>query len=164
MAFTKVIAGPTPDKTKILSAKDARTFFKKVEVHFPDGAKFTITGYQIVQFAKPGETVASPDARRHIVLLTNVGELMLSALWAPKQQLDPNDATKPAIDLYPDGTFTKRLDELIDNFDGDIEEFIEKNIEALKQFKLKARRKAYYGSDLFNRRQWLKQLNIDIDA
>lgn len=165
MAFTKKIAGEKTSNTTIRSAKDARNFFKKSDVHFPDGMEFQITGYNIVQFAKPGETDPAPDAPRHIEFVTNKGdghELLLQALWTPKYELDYNNPSAAAKMIEPNGSLTKKLDELIDASNDDIETFIKNNIDMLKQLKLKVRRRRFYGLDNFGRKSWMSQLNIDI--
>ena len=165
MALTKKIAGNRTSNTNVRSGKDARNFFMKLDVHFPDGMEFQITGYNIVQFAKPGETEPAPDARRHIEFTTNKGdghELLLQALWTPKYELDQNNPSAPPKQIYPDGSLTKKLDELINASNDDIETFIKKNIEMLKQLKLKVRRRRFYGLDNFGRKSWMSQLNVDI--
>lgn len=161
MAFTKVAAPAKTNETNVLSAKDARNLFKKADNHFPDGATFQITGFEVVQFSRDNSTPA-PDARRHVVFNTTIGELMLSALYTPKYALDINKPSEPAVAMYPDGTLTKKFDELIDASNDDIETLVEKNIEMLKALKLKARRRTYYGVDAFGNKKHLTQLNIDI--
>lgn len=161
MAFTKVAAPAKTESTNVLNAKDARNLFKKVDIHFPDGVNFQITGFEVVQFSRDGST-PSPDARRHVILNTTIDDLALSALYNPKYELDINQPSKPAVAIYPDGSLTKKFDELIDASNDDIETLVEKNIEMLKTLKLKTRRRTYYGVDVYGNKKYLSQLNIDI--
>ncbi len=163
MAFTKVAAPAKTADSKIITARDARAMFTKSNIRFPDGCEFTLVSVEVVQFCKPGETTPSPTARRHIILKANNGdELMLSALWTPKQKLDIQDLSKAPETIQPNGTLTAWFDKLIDaNPDKDIEELVV-NSEELKKLKLRARRTKFYGIDYFGNKTWMTMLNIDI--